>query len=105
MFTVGGRGTYALETEVSFLSSLVLSPSAAQTTAKDLWPGGLSPKTEAEIQSAMADGAPGILSRCLPAAKGKGVATFWQRASATSRAERGASGLGQHGRASTPRNA
>jgi hypothetical protein len=55
MFTVGGRGTYALETEVSFLSSLVSSPSAAQTTAKDLWPGRLSPKTEAEIQSAMAD--------------------------------------------------
>src|SRR5205807_10650273 len=34
-----------------------------------------------------------------------GVATFWQRASATSQTERGASGLGQHGRASTPRNA
>src|SRR5437016_14549652 len=29
-----------------------------------------------------------------------GVATFWQRASATSQTERGASGLGQHGRAS-----
>src|SRR5205807_88958 len=34
-----------------------------------------------------------------------GVATFWQRASATSQTERGASGLDQHGRASTARNA
>jgi hypothetical protein len=34
-----------------------------------------------------------------------GVATFWQRASATSQTERGASGLDQHGRASIPRNA
>src|SRR6266705_5255532 len=35
----------------------------------------------------------------------QGVATFWQRASATSQTERGASGLDQHGRASTARNA
>jgi hypothetical protein len=34
-----------------------------------------------------------------------GVATFWQRASATSRTQRGASGLDRHGRASIPRNA
>src|SRR5256884_8823891 len=37
--------------------------------------------------------------------KHPGVATFWQRASATSQTERGASGLDQHGRASTARNA
>src|SRR5207253_325658 len=46
---------------------------------------------------------------CLQAASSRpyelGVATFWQRASATSQTERGASGLDQHGRASTARNA
>jgi len=46
---------------MSFLSSLVSSPSAAQTTAKDLWPSGLSPEAEAEVQSAMAERAPGFV--------------------------------------------
>jgi hypothetical protein len=34
---VAGGETYAPEAEVSFLSSLVSSPSAAQKAAKDLW--------------------------------------------------------------------
>ena len=56
---------------MSFLSSLVSSPSAAQTAAKDLWPTGLLPQAEEEIQSALADGEPELLSRGLCAAKGK----------------------------------
>src|SRR5262249_2852567 len=64
-------GTYAPEAEMSFLSSLVSSPPAAQTTAKDLWSAGMPPETEAQVQSAMADRAPGLLPRCLLwAAKG-----------------------------------
>src|SRR6266513_482426 len=63
--------TYASKAEVSFLLSLVSSPSAAQTTAKDLWPSGLSPEAETEIQPAMADREPGLLQRCLYAAKSK----------------------------------
>src|SRR5580704_17189568 len=37
------RETYAREAEMSFLSSLVSSPSATQGAAKDLWSAGLSP--------------------------------------------------------------
>jgi hypothetical protein len=47
MFT--GGETYAPEAEMSFLPSLVSSPSAAQTTTKDLWSAGLSPQAQAEI--------------------------------------------------------
>src|SRR5439155_1322054 len=64
-------GRYAPEAKVSFLSSLVSSPSSAQTAAKDLWPTGLLPQAEEEIQSALADGEPELLSRGLCAAKGK----------------------------------
>jgi hypothetical protein len=40
--------------EVSFLSSWVSSPSAAQAAAKDLWSNGLSPQAEAKVRSPMA---------------------------------------------------
>jgi hypothetical protein len=49
-----GGETYAPEAAMSFLSTLVSSPSAAQAAAKDLWSARVSSKTEAEVQSAMA---------------------------------------------------
>ena len=66
-----GGETYAPEAKVSFLSSLVSSPSPAQTTAKDLWSARVPPPAEAEVQSAMASQEPGLLPRCLSVAKGK----------------------------------
>ena len=65
-----GGETYASEAKVSFLSALVSSRSAAQTAAKDLWPARVSPKTEAQVQSAMANQAPGLFLWCLCAPKG-----------------------------------
>ena len=56
---------------MSFLSSLVSSPSAAKAAAKNLWPTGLSPPAEAKLQSTMADGEFGLFPRCVSAAKGK----------------------------------
>src|SRR3989440_13017110 len=45
------RGRYASEAEVSFLSSLVSSPSSAQAAAKELWSYRLSPQAEAKVRS------------------------------------------------------
>ena len=44
-----GGETYAPKAEMSVLLSLVSSPSAAQTTAKDLWPARVSPEAEAKV--------------------------------------------------------
>src|SRR5215472_13038703 len=65
-----GGEAYAPEAKVSFLSSLVSSPSSAQAAAENLRPSGLPPPAQAEVQSAMAHPASGLLSRCLCAAKG-----------------------------------
>jgi hypothetical protein len=69
-FCFRGRERYAPEAKVSFLSSLVSSPSAAQAAAKDLWSSGLLPPAEEEVQSAMANRSPGLLSGYLRASKG-----------------------------------
>ena len=44
-----GGETYAPKAEMSVLLSLVSSASAAQTTAKDLWPARVSPEAEAKV--------------------------------------------------------
>ena len=64
---------------MSFLSSLVSSPSAAKAAAKNLWPTGLSPPAEAKLQSTMADGEFGLFPRCVSAAKGKVRNTEYMR--------------------------
>src|SRR5256886_11611977 len=68
---LAGGETYAPETEVSFLSSLVSPSPAAQPTATDVWSDRMSAPAEAELQSAMASRASRLLPRCLCAAKGK----------------------------------
>jgi hypothetical protein len=66
-----GGETYAPKKEVSFLSSLVSSPSAAQGAAKDLWSTRMPPGAEAQVQSEMAEQAPRLLSRYLCTSKRK----------------------------------
>ena len=66
-----GGEMHAPEAQMPFLSSLVSSPSTAQTTTGDLWSAGVSPPAEAGVRSAMADREPGLFPQCVFATKGK----------------------------------